>query len=150
MRGPNWQRLSLGRLGPSQDPTPLSGPSVPALPCPTPTCHLPGPWGSAPHPSCWVCSCDAPAAMSQNTESQGHPRVRVGGADPTVQEEEEAMGFGTGRPHFSHLPSCTLKIPLPPPCSFSEPCRVEKPSSIPERGAAPPLPIRTQLLLRMR
>lgn len=74
-------------------------------PCPTPTCHLPDPWGPGP-PSCWVCSRDAPAAVSQNTESQSCPRIRLGGAEPALAlGGAAAVRFGAVWSHFSHPPA---------------------------------------------
>ena len=42
----------------------------------------------------------------------------LGVLSPAVQEEEEALGFGSVGPHFSHSPTCTPNIPT----ASSMPC----------------------------
>lgn len=80
-------RLTEGKPGeagvqPGLHPT-WRGSSV-LQPCPAPTCHLPGPWVPVP-PAAGFVTHDAPAAVSQNTEShRAAPGSGLGVAEPAL------------------------------------------------------------------
>ena len=124
--GPAWEGW-----GPARTPAlcHARGPPVPALPCP----HLPSAWSLGSwSPSCWICSRDAPAAVSQ----KGFTELSSGwdwGAESCSSGGRDTGIWNCGVP-FSPSPHPSSLPPLHPP---PEPSHLEKPTCIPGRRTAP-------------